>query len=248
MTIMNGPSNRIVKFINNETTRKKFDTYHKRITSEKIQLEDSNDVYQVNEEFQVNIDNDVLPYLDKSVTSIPSVQIKMKTYTYTEDKFSYYIFRKPEGKTWDECFIIIPLINDPDKCLVYFFSNFKSGIHQINEKAVSPFVEHFLDDERMMFLKDLRSFVNKQPMPDLELGRISSATTPMKKTLKNEIVQGHLPTEANFESSHGFKHAPSESSVILFDGETSGIKERFPNYNRTKTGHLWCNDAQILSN
>lgn len=49
-------------------------------------------MYTITEEFQVNIDNEILPYLEKSVTRIPSVPIKMKSFTYSEDKFSYYIF------------------------------------------------------------------------------------------------------------------------------------------------------------
>lgn len=202
-------------------------------------------MYTITEEFQVNIDNEILPYLEKSVTWIPSVPIKMKSFTYSEDKFSYYIFWKPEGKTWDECFIIIPLINDPDKCLVYYFSSFKSGMFQINDKPVSPFVEHFLNDERMMFIRDLRTYVNKQPI-DLEMNWKSSCMTPLKKTTTNKIVQGNVITEPDKigrNSLTGFKYPPSESSIILQEGETSGIKERFPHYHRIKTGHLWCNDA-----
>lgn len=128
MTIMNGPSSRIVSFINTESVRKKYDSNNKKIQHD-YKNDESPDMYSLQEEFQVNIDNEILPYLSKSVTRIPSISIKINSFTYSEDKFSYYIFRKPEGKTWDEAFIIIPLINDPDKCLVYYFSNFKSGLH-----------------------------------------------------------------------------------------------------------------------
>ena len=54
---------------------------------------------------------------------------------YTEDRFSYFIFKKAEGKSWDECFIILPLISDPEKYLVYMFSNFKSGLNFIENLA-----------------------------------------------------------------------------------------------------------------
>lgn len=141
----------------------------------------------------------------------------MNSFTYSEDKISYYIFRKPEGKTWDECFMIIPLINDPDKCLVYYFSSFKSGVFSIDEKPVSPFVESFLTDERMMFIRDLRNYVNKQPI-DLEMNRQSGSQTPLKKTNNNKIVQGFLITEPDRDggkSTKGFKYPPSESSVVL---------------------------------
>jgi len=105
----------------------------------------------------------------------------MISFVYTEDKFSYYIFWKAEGKNWEECFVIIPLINDPEKCLVYYFSNFKPGMNFINEQPVSPFVDTFLQDQRMLFLRDLRVFVNKQPV-ELEFNWKSGVSTPMKKT------------------------------------------------------------------
>jgi len=58
---------------------------------------------------------------------MPGIDLKFEWFVYTEDKYTYYIFWKAEGKSWEECFIILNLISDPDKCLVYMFSNFKSG-------------------------------------------------------------------------------------------------------------------------
>jgi rRNA pseudouridine-1189 N-methylase Emg1 (Nep1/Mra1 family) len=43
-----------------------------------------------------------------------------------------------------------------------------------------------------------------------------------------------------------FVHEPGNDSIILMNNESCGMPDRFPNYIRTKHGHLWCNDPQIL--
>lgn len=51
MTIMNGPSSRIVKYINNDSIRKKYDTLNKKIVHEASKNDESSDLYSISEEF-----------------------------------------------------------------------------------------------------------------------------------------------------------------------------------------------------
>jgi len=43
--------------------------------------------------------------------------------------------RKPIGKTWEEAFTIIPLVDNPELCFVTYFSNFKTGVKEIDGVA-----------------------------------------------------------------------------------------------------------------
>jgi hypothetical protein len=135
----------------------------------------------------VAIDNTVVHYLPKSVNGFPAIPLKFTNFSVSEDQFTYYVLKKPEGKVWDEAFIILPLINNPEKCLVYFFSSFKPGISKLGDKPAHPLVESFIQDSRMMFLSDLRAYTNSQPVNKQDR---TSRISPLKKNTINRLVTG----------------------------------------------------------
>lgn len=227
MTIVNGPLVWIVDFITNENHWKKYDSMSKKI----VHKQGEDWTFKSTEEFQVSMDNSIMKYLPKSTQRLPGVDLKFDWCVYTEDKFSYYICKKAEGKSWEECFIILPLVSDPDKFLVYMFSNFKTGINFIENAPTPHQVETYYLDQRMLFIWDLRVYLSKQPAPE---NRASSALKMNRSSsVKNKIGSDGVV----------YKYPPSDSSIILGEGEVSSLKERMPHYHWTKAGHLWCNDA-----
>ena len=44
-----------------------------------------------------------------------------------------------------------------------------------------------------------------------------------------------------------FVNEPTSESIIIVKGERYGMELRFPDYIKTKHGHLWCNDQNILN-
>jgi len=102
---------------------------------------------------------------------------------YTEDNFTFFFMRKPVGKTWEEAFVIIPLIDNPDLCLVSYFSTFKTGVKVLDDKPLHGKVESYIQDQRMKLLLTFRKYINS--MERVKVGNRSSVG--FKKD-----PQGHL--------------------------------------------------------
>ena len=65
-------------------------------------------------------------------------------------------FRKSES--WDECFIILPFKNEPEKCLVYYYTEFGTKEGQFEELQLDPEYEEFMVMKRVEVLKNLNDF------------------------------------------------------------------------------------------
>ena len=135
-TVMNGPITRIVSLIRTEANRKKYDKHHKDI-SMTFKNNESSNCFSCSESLFVPVENEIANHLPSSVTSLPKVPMKFKCFEYSEDSFSHFIIKKSEKRNWDECFIILPFVNNPEKCLVYFISSFKSGITELEGKPMN---------------------------------------------------------------------------------------------------------------
>lgn len=98
---------------------------------------------------------------DSQVQEItPKIFMKFKCLHYSDESMTHFIVKK--GEKWDECFIIIPFIENPDESLVYYYSGFATNSNHVKEFHQNHKCLDYLQEKRFDFLSDLKQYCSKQ--------------------------------------------------------------------------------------
>lgn len=156
VTTMSASSSTIANYITDVKLRKTYDTLHVNL-AHAADDDASGETFISIEHYKVppsNNENIVEP------TELPVVFMKYKCLHFSDETLTHFIIRKTE--LWDECFVIIPFIENPDESLVYFYSEFNTSPTHVTKDRENYEFMYYLQEKRFEFLLDLKHFCSQQ--------------------------------------------------------------------------------------
>ncbi|CAI2382818.1 unnamed protein product [Moneuplotes crassus] len=247
VTTMQCSSSNIANFITDVKIRKKYDSMH-------VNLAHASDDGLIEGAF-LCIEHFRPPppmseYYDGN-DQVKQIFLKFKCMHYSDESLTHFIIRKAEK--WDECFIIIPFIENPDESLVYYYSGFGTKPSHLKDYEDDHEYIQYLQEKRFDFLHDLKLYCSKQSRVIHKARESNTLISRVPSKSLTEMLEESKKREMTFEERSKiiwkeFEHELTSESIIVGKNECVPMDQRFPNYNRMKQGHLWCNDSDILKN
>ena len=245
VTAMNWNSAKIASFLTDAKIRKSFDTMHVNI-AHAADKDSNGEAFIWIEYFKVppsNNENLIEP------KDLPVLFWKYKWLHFSDESLTHFIIRK--GEKWDEWFIIIPFVENPDESLVYYYSEFAVNPSTLGVCQDNPLFIQYMQEKRFELLCDLKQFWNKQNRNKNQIVVKEVEKRQTSHTL-HELLEEAKKREMTFDERSmilwkEFVNEPTSESIIIVKGERYGMDLRFPDYIKTKHGHLWCNDQNILN-
>lgn len=180
-------------------------------------------------------------------SDLPIIMCKYKCLHFSDESLTHFIIRK--GEKWDECFIVIPFIEDPEKCLIYYYSEFGTKTDHYDFSQYDPKFVDYLIEKRFEMLLDLKNYCLQQSKGSAKLrvplkeDKNAPQSRRSSMSLSQMLEEGKMREQVFDERStmviKEFKHDPTPTSIIIQKNNPVGMDFRFPNYFRTKHGHLW---------
>lgn len=155
--------------------------------------------------------------------------MKFKCLHYSDESLTHFIIRK--GEKWDEAFIIIPFVENPDQSLVYYYSGFATKPSHIKAAEGDHKFIQYLQEKRFEILLDLKHYCSKQ---DRELQKVRSSNAMIarvpSKSLQ-EMLEESKQRSLTFEERSKiiwkeFVHELTQESIIVGKNDTISLEQR----------------------
>ena len=158
VTKIRSSSSLIAHYITDVRARKSYDSMHVNLTHAADETQDGGGAFICIENYRPPpfiSSNETLESAEK-----PTIFMKYKCLHFSDEKSTHFILKK--GEKWDECFIIIPLGDNHNECLIYFYSEFGTKPNHIKTQNLEEEMIEYIREERFEFLNDLKNYCSKR--------------------------------------------------------------------------------------
>jgi hypothetical protein len=126
---------------------------------------------------------------------------------------THFIIRKADK--FDECFVIIPFIENPDESLVYYYSEFATKESHLKGICEDPDMAKYLQIKRFEFLLDLKYHCSKQSKIIHKQEKTGTETKSLNQMLEESKGREMTFDERSTIIWKEFIMAPSNNSIVV---------------------------------
>jgi hypothetical protein len=224
VTNMKCSSKDIASFLTDTKARRYFDSLHANLrhTTEG----DDEDTFVCVEHYKVPLGAaEKIP----KPREVPLIFCKYKCLHYSDDTNTHFIIRK--GEKWNECFIMIPFIENPEECLVYWYSDFGTKPHHLEFSDEFPDFVKYVQFRRFEMLTELKHYCAEQSRKLAKSRKNSGKVGKVASMSLAEMLEESKKREITFDERSKiiwkeFVHDPNYESIIVSKDEHVGMERR----------------------